>query len=254
MNDDSNSIAADPQIRVLITRPIHQTRHFEALLREAGLQPVSLPTIEIEYVRTSTELALNSQLIIFTSVNSVNGAHENQPLPWKFRGRIAAIGDATKNALSALNTKVDLVPAGSASSEALLSIVNEPPGSIVTIVRGDRGREKLYRELIDQGLTVQYLEVYKRKLPGYSDAAVNQLLSKSTPHIVSVTSDLGLENLLEIVPKAYRAPLFACPLVVNSHRCAGIAKARGFSNTIVVADPPGDLAQVSEISRLAQTL
>jgi len=251
VNDTFNNNAGDSQIKVLVTRPSHQTQRFAGLLKGAGLTPVFLPTIEIEFVKASIESAFNSNLIIFTSVNSVTGAHQNLPMPWSFKGSIAAIGNATKNALLNCQTKVDLVPSNGASSEALLATIDEPPGSVATIVRGDNGREKLYQALTDRGMSVQYLQVYKRKLPSYSQTTIDQLFAKGLPQIIAVTSDLGLLNLLKIVPAPYLHSLFKCPLVVNSDRCVISAKKAGFTNSIVVASPPGDFSQFTEISRLA---
>jgi len=251
VNDTINNNAGDSQVKVLVTRPSHQTQRFAGLLKDAGLTPVLLPTIEIEFVMASIESAFNSNLIIFTSVNSVTGAHQNLPMPWTFNGRIAAIGEATKNALLEYQNKVDLVPSIGSSSEALLATIDEPPGSTVTIVRGDHGREKLYQSLTYQGMSVQYLQVYKRKLPGYSQSTLDQLFAKGLPQMISVTSDLGLANLLKIVPAPYLPHLFKCPLVVNSDRCAISAKKAGFTNSIVVANPPGDISQFTEVSRLA---
>jgi len=59
-----------------------------------------------------------------------------------------------------------------------------------------------------------------------------------------------LTNLLSILPPDLIPSLLDKPLVVNSTRCAQLAKSHGFVAEIKVADPAGDTAQLSQILSL----
>lgn len=239
---------------VLVTRPSHQSSGFIQLLKDAGVKPISLPSIDISFVSADVSAALSSDLVIFTSANAVNGAAHNETLPCNYRGKIAAIGKATASALLDRGIRTDFVPDKAYGSEALLEMLSNDLDLSelkITIVRGDSGREKLHQVLSQSGAQVHYLQVYKRGLPVYTDAHLRSVFETGIPDIVSVTSDLGLRNLLKILPGQLHGSIKTCHLIVNSERCASFARDHGFNAKIVVAKPPGDESQVTEILRLA---
>ena len=249
-----NDLPRPSDIAVLVTRPEGQSAGFIKLLNEAGLSTVSLPTIEISFTDTDLTPALECDLIIFTSVNSVNGANQLISLPWQTNGKIAAIGTTTANALSKLNATVDVTPTDDASTEALLSAIDDVKDNRVAIVRGDSGRETLKQELAAAGAQVVYFCVYNRTIPNYTKAQLDQSFSAGLPDIISITSDLGLSNFIRLIPQELTAVLMQKPLVVNSQRCAEHARQAGFTAEIRVARPPGDKGQLPEILHLANGL
>ena len=141
-------------------------------------------------------------------------------------------------------------PETGASSEALLEVIGDVKNLAVTIVRGDTGRDALRAALTKRGATVRYLSVYQRKLPTYTKTEIQTLLKHGLPDVTSVTSDLGLHNLLAIIPNEFKAELFTKPLVVNSERCAKLARDLGFTADVLVADSPGNESQVKLITKL----
>jgi len=187
---------------VLVTRPAHQSAGFIDFLQAAGFSTVCLPTIEIEYVEADLTETLQSNLIIFTSVNSVIGANRCAPLPFQAEVNLAAIGTATQQKLESLNCTVEVVPRSGANSEALIQAIEEQLGDVtnlkITIIRGDKGREVLYTTLKERGAQVRYESVYVRKTPVYTKQELQTLADNGLPDIISVTSDLGLTNLLTI--------------------------------------------------------
>jgi len=251
-----NNPSAKPALSVLVTRPAHQSAGFADLLQTSGFSTVCLPTIEIEYVEADLTETLQSALIIFTSVNSVTGANRCTPLPFQSKIKLAAIGNATKRKLESLKSTVEITPRTGSGSEALLQAIEDVLGDVtnlkVTIVRGDRGREALYAGLKERGAQVRYESVYVRKTPVYTKQELQRLTDNGLPDLVSVTSDLGLTNLLTIIPEDLKPALLTRPLVVNSQRCQEIARREGFSAKILIADPPGDKAQLEAICKLAQ--
>ncbi len=248
MNNNTRSAAS-----VLVTRPAHQSSGFVSLLKDAGFGSVCVPTIEIDYIEADLTELLQSDLIIFTSANAVTGANKSTAMPFNSSTKIASIGKATTDALLSLQCRVDITPHSGASSEALLDVLDDVANLTVTIVRGDTGRDALRHALTERGATVRYQTVYKRKLPVYSKAELQKFFANGLPDVTSVTSDLGLGNLLKIIPDAHKTALFTRPLVVNSERCAELASDNGFSGDILVANPPGDEAQVNLISSLIRT-
>lgn len=239
---------------VLVTRPVHQSAGFVSLLESENLRVVQLPSIEIEFTPVDLTESLHSDLIIFTSVNSATGAYRSlqqfHNAQWSSTAKIAAIGHVTAHSLKAFNISVDVVPDKGASTEALLEVIGDVSNRSVTIFRGDSGREALYNTLTTRGAIVRYQSVYKRSTPDYPKARLDALLQQGLPDIISVTSDLGLTNLLSILPPDLIPSLLDKPLVVNSTRCAQLAKSHGFVAEIKVADPAGDTAQLSQILSL----
>lgn len=237
--------------RVLVTRPAHQSAQFIQQLEARGVHAVLLPTIEIEFESIDLTETQLSDLIIFTSANAVTGACHSDPFPWNSKAKIAAVGPATATLLEQLNCPVDIVPKSGASSEALLDTLSNEISTAanlkVTIVRGDSGRDKLFNALSAQGAKPRYQSVYKRRLPEYSKAHIDSVLKHGLPDVVSVTSDLGLKNLLAIIPAGFIQTLLSKPLVVNSKRCAQLAEEIGFSAEILIAEPPGDDSQLVKI-------
>jgi len=249
LNSNNSSTSAS----VLVTRPAHQSSELVKLLQDKGIASVCLPTIEIDYLDTDLTDTLQSDLIIFTSINAVTGANKSSSLPFNSNARIASIGKATTLALERLNCSVDVTPQTSASSEALLEVIGDVENLQITIIRGDTGRDALRTALTERGASVRYQAVYKRKLPSYTKTEIQALLLRGLPDVTLVTSDLGLHNLLTIMPDDLKAELFTKPLVVNSERCAKFARDEGFKAAVLIADPPGNEAQVKLITRFVDS-
>jgi len=224
------------------------------MLTNAGLVSHSLPTIEINFSDADLCEIDDFDLIIFTSVNAVTGAHRNRPLPWQTTAKTAAIGTVTAHALESLGTQVDLMPATGTSSEALLEVVGDVSNKKVAIVRGDTGRETLHDSLISRGAKVHYYGVYKRTIPNYTQSDLHKRFSAGLPDIISITSDLGLKHLMQLMPPQLKPELLQRALVVNSERCAKSAREFGFTASVLVADPPGDAGQLPKILYIANKL
>jgi len=244
-------------LRVLVTRPHHQARGFIDNIASLGGLVFHLPTIEIVY--RSHKLPLpDADLIVFTSVNAVIGAKLNGATFKTHKTQlIAAIGTATKSALHDAGFNNIVSPKTNGNSESLLALLEAHifPSMKITIVRGDSGRDVLRDSLLQLGAQVNYEEVYQRKLPALSsvDIPPAQLWQQASPDIVSVSSDLGLVNLIAMLPVNFHQQLFAKPLIVNSERCMQKALTEGFTAEILVADPPGDRGQVDQLTRYAQS-
>lgn len=262
-------------VRVLVTRPTHQSQLFIDLIKLHGGVPFPLPTISIEFEKKPLLLDGDTGMVIFTSVNAVIGANlaghqltdyknsdradslnRTNPAVDPAKPKIAAIGNATSQALRERGIRTILTPENKADSESLLEILKPQiqPGMKVVIVRGDSGRDFLRDSLLTIGACVQYVQVYRRNLPAMSRHEVAKVWHTANPDIVSISSDLGLANLITLLPDSLQQKLQVKPLVVNSNRCLHKARESGFSAAIKVASPAGDHGQIEQLIKLANTL
>ncbi len=241
---------------VIVTRPAHQASGFAARIAALDLKPILFPTIDIQLRKTTLKVTessvlINSGLWIFTSTNAVAGAIQCGVFRYRQQHKVACIGSATNAALQQAGIAPDFVPDISGTSENLIAYLEQAgmPEGAVTIVRGDGGRDLLKTSLQNSGHRVDYLDVYRRALP-VVDADVLQQTIAALPCMISVTSNQGLDNLLQLIPENAHAQLFASRLIVNSERGAITARTCGFNNTIEVAQPPGDSGQLATLEKL----
>src|SRR5687768_14893357 len=100
-------------IRVLITRPVHQAAALCQLIERHGGQAILLPTITIEFLDTRLKELSLQNIAIFISPNAVQAAHslmQKQEVVWPKNLVIAAVGASTAQALDELGLTVTLVP------------------------------------------------------------------------------------------------------------------------------------------------
>lgn len=240
---------SNTKVRVLVTRPKHQQSHFLNSCKEAGLDTITLPCIDI--LPVECDLNKNhvdqSRLIFFTSRNAVEFAHNILPLPWA-GARVYAIGRATERVLGKLGQELVHPPVEPYTSEAFLQWYNtQTPIDSALIIKGMGGRDLIESHLQSNGAKVIVKPVYKRVMPVVSDAERRRIFVDTPAHIISITSDDVLRNLVNIAGPDYANILHATQLVVNSERCAEMAVRLGFDLSPKVAHPPGDVGQMAAI-------
>lgn len=241
---------------VLVTRPRAQAKGLCDLIGAAGGRAIAFPTIEIEAAadpeRARGLLAAPADLLFFTSRNAVDYAltlFHGGVLP--ARPRLAAVGQATAEALTAAGRAPDLVPEGRYDSESLLSLpeLQELGGLRAVIVRGEGGRPLLGETLKARGAEVAYAEVYRRALPEVEPAALLAGWGQEV-QLVTATSGEILDNLLRLLGEAGRERLLATPLAVVSDRTRQDALRLGFAR-VELAERADDPALVQALCRLA---
>jgi len=245
--------------RVLVTRPAHQAENLCLLIAQQGGEAIRFPTLEIVAIDDCPKISTlltnpdRFQWLVFISANAVNFALKANggkigavKLP-----RIAAIGNATAQALKSAGLPVDLVPKNGYDSESLLAMpqLELHQGQRCLIARGQGGRDELAAVFRKNGIEVEYLEVYKRIIPETDKTPVISLLASNNLDFITITSGEALQNLLTMLGKKYHEPLFAIPLVVVSARIRNIAAQMGFKR-IAVADNPSDAAIVDTVTTL----
>jgi len=236
--------------KLLITRPIAQQEPFAGNCRDLGFDTVALPCIEIIPVDAALPMPLinSAELILFTSRNAVVAAHRLQPLPWP-DARIEAIGNATADALIEFGQPLARPPTPPYTSEAFLDThkSDEPQISRLLLIKGEGGRDLIERTLGFVGVQISVVPVYRRARPEFDATS----LDWASLDIISVTSDEILRNLMDLAGTGHTPLLKQLPLVVNSQRCAALAKELGFTHPALIASPAGNTGQTIRLKAWA---
>jgi len=220
-------------IGIVITRPREPAEALAVALAREGAKPIVFPALAIEDVAPSpnTLEALgnlaNAALAIFVSAHAVEKgvpaarAHG----AWPEGLRVAAVGEATAEALRNSGFARVISPAERHDSEGLLALpeLADVRGRRVLIFRGEGGRERMREELEARGATVAYVECYRRVRPRADAAPLIAAWKRGEVQAVSALSGETLENFVEMMGPA-GAPLLAGAALVVPHEA--IAKHR----------------------------
>lgn len=243
---------------VLVTRPAHQAENLCHLITEQRGVAIRFPTLAIVAVDNAgaiqnTLAHLDKyQWLVFISANAVR-MHSYYVDDGRIKKsgavQIAAIGRVTAQALALAGLPVDLVPENGYDSEALLAMpqMQQMDGQHCLIVRGEGGRDELATTLRNRGAYVDYLDVYKRIIPGIDRSEVSLLLAKNNLDVITITSGEALQNLLIMLEEKHHQRLLAIPLVVVSNRIRQIAADMGFKR-IAVTNSPSDEAILETVT------
>jgi len=198
--------------RIVVTRAKDQADSLSAPLRQLGAEVVELPTIEIQpapdYAALDAAIARLPEYdwLIFTSVNGVrffldrldHGAADLRAI----RGKLCAIGPATRDALQQFHLKVDVM-AEQYVAEGLLKTLGDfdfagagkPGGARVLIARAAVARDILPDELRRRGAVVDVVEAYRTGAPADLAARAADVLAAKTDWI-TFTSSSTASNLI----------------------------------------------------------
>jgi uroporphyrinogen-III synthase len=229
-------------LRVLVTRPAHQNEELCRLISQAGGIGIPLPMllivppINVKAARLRLQRLAEFDIAIFISRNAVEQAFElldSAALPPG--PALAAVGAATATALKSRGCEAILMPETDFSSEGLLmlNVLREVRGRRIAIIRGEGGRELLAAELQRRGATVEAMEIYRRQPPAISPAEWQAVFSPAAPDLLTASSTLVLQNLLELIPNDYRNSLVHRPLAVLGERSREYALQQGFQNVYI---------------------
>lgn len=243
---------------VLITRAKHQAAGLCDLIEQLDGRPICLPAIEILAPEHSEQLhgvmtqMQTFHMAIFVSANAVHWGLKQIPggrLPERIA--IAAVGQATAQALNDAGYTVNLMPQKGFDSEALLATselgTERVTDKRILIFRGEDGRPLLGDTLVQRGAEVVYAAVYRRSCPAPSDD-FDLAVRDGNLHLITATSNAILDNLILLFGEAQRERLLRTPLIVISARMRAHARSLGW-NQVFVADRPDDQAIVATICR-----
>ena len=224
--------------RLLLTRPAEESTALAATLAEAGVFSSTLPLLEIEALPVTPEqqatfAALQRYCaVIVVSKPAARLALQQLIAPWP-RMPWFSVGAATAQILADHGLDVHYPPAGD-DSEALLELpaLREAvarPGARVLIVRGEGGRGLLAQRLRELGVSVDYLELYRRLLPAHDTGALARRIELERLNGLVVSSGQGFLHLQALAgsdwPEVAQLPLFVpSPRVYEMARAAGAEK------------------------------
>ncbi len=235
-------------MRVLVTRPEQEARHWVDALRAKGFDAQPLPLIEIARLSPAAGLIAawehlaQFRAVMFVSGNAVRHFFDARPrsLGWPAQARAWSPGIGTRRALLAAGVaahQIDAPPADAAQfdSETLWHVVARQvrSGDRVLIVRGadaegnNSGRNWLADQVEAAGAQVEVLAVYQRQPPRLSDSELAQLkqVAGDTGCAWLFSSSQAIAHLRALLPEQDWSRNRA---VATHPRIAGAARSLGF--------------------------
>lgn len=242
---------------IVITRPRAAAEALAAELTHAGARPFVFPALAIEDLPWSDRIEAtlarlgHAAWAIFVSANAVEKglAAARRAGAWPASVRVAAVGEATAQALKDEGIGDVLAPHERHDSEALLEMapLQSVRGQRVVIFRGEGGRERLKDGLEARGAQVEYAECYRRVRPAADPAPLLQAWSCGQVQAVSVLSGETLDNFLAMIGAEGARLAAATPLFVPHAAVARHPGASHFSR--VVATGHGTPALIDALAK-----
>jgi uroporphyrinogen III methyltransferase/synthase len=196
--------------RVVVTRAKGQADALSSRLDALGAGTIEMPTIEIQPAadyepldRGISELTTYDWLI-FTSVNGVKYFLERLDRSLSdfrsFRGRICAIGPATKAAIEALHLKVDLIGKEYVAEGLLKAFaIHQLEGTRILLPRAAVARDVVPDNLRTRGAHVDVVEAYRTVLPeNAAERAKTIFTGKRKPDWITFTSSSTVQNFVSV--------------------------------------------------------
>jgi uroporphyrinogen-III synthase len=232
------------QWRVLITRPTADSTVLAALLAEQQIYSSSLPLLEIQALPETPEqrtLMLNLEHYCAVIVVSKPAAHlglqrvdQYWPQP-PAEQQWFSVGAGTGRILADYGLSVSWPEHGD-DSEALLALPKfldalNTANPRILIMRADTGRDFLAEQLKQRGIQVDFLALYRRRLPVYPTGILIERIHQEHLNGLVVSSEQGLRHLIELAGDAWPT-LTSLRLFVPSPRVADIAQELGAQHVI----------------------
>lgn len=229
--------------RLLLTRPADESAALAQVLADVGIFSSSLPLLEIEPVPLKAAHRgliahldhFNAVIVVSKPAARLGLALLDQSWPVPPTQPWFTVGEGTAQLLRDHYLDVSW-PAQGDDSEALLKLPKLQqavalPGSRVLIMRGEEGRELLAERLRQLGASVDYLPLYRRKLPLYLPSTLAERVKAERLNALVVSSGQGFEHLRQLAGQAW-PELAQMPLFVPSPRVAELARLAG-ARTVV---------------------
>jgi len=222
--------------RVLTTRPLGQGDDLDALIQAAGGSSLRVPTIRIgpplswQPLDDAIRHTDTFDWIVFASGNGVRsfvGRLREAGLDGRALGtvRLAAIGPATRQELDRAGFVCDLTP-DLFRSEGIVAACGHVPGTArFLLVRANRGRDLMRRELEALGHVVTEVPAYSSEPIETLDAASTAAIDQSPVDWITVTSSLIAESAVRLFGQRIRQWRIASlsPITTAALRSHGIA-------------------------------
>ena len=247
----------------MVTRPAHLATELIDAIQQQGGEVICYPTVIIEPIDSPAQrqhhqqLISQSDLVILISKNAIEYAHKLIDHTLLTERTLAVVGQkSADHFFSLFQHPVDIIPTISFDSEGLLATTELQSGSIksknIVIIRGEGGREHLANRLRERGAIVDYLELYRRKIPEGSDRSPDPDWQSGNIDVVITSSNAILENLYAMTSDENRDALLKTPQIVASQRGQKVAAQLGFHYDAFVAENATTEAMLSALVKWHQ--
>ena len=196
--------------RIIITRAAAQAAELSGPLRELGADAIELPVIELapldDYTALDTAIGQleTYDWLVFTSTNAVDYFLRRLAASGRdtraVRGRICAIGPATRARLEAVHLRPDLVP-DEAIAEGVASAFAgfDMTGKRVLLPRAAAARELIPQTLDAMGAHLDIADAYRNIIPADAAARIRECLaSRRRIDWITFTSGSTVKNWLSL--------------------------------------------------------
>ena len=231
---------------VIVTRPAAQSHAVARMIEAIGGRAILFPALEIsahQPAAQSRAALAEADIAIFISANAVAFGLRYAKENLLKNLQLAAIGNATAQALKNQGYGDIIVPESGADSEALLATaaLQAVAGKEIVIFRGVGGRETLRSALCQRGAKVAYIECYTRRAPAVSTSAVADLIDRDDIAAIHVLSRETLENFCTMIGPENAATLRHKPLFVPHPAVLEGARMLGFGDVTITGFGDGGL-------------
>ena len=189
--------------RVVVTRAREQADLLAAHLSALGAAVIELPAIEIRPPADPgpMERAIATlpayDWIIFTSANGVRRFIERVPDVRLLRGKICAIGPATRAAIEELRLRVELMGHEYVAESLVAAFAAHAlQGQRVLLPRAAVARDLVPIELTKRGAQVDVVEAYRTVAPDDLGARIRNAWSAHRPDAITFTSSSTVKNFV----------------------------------------------------------
>ncbi len=245
--------------RVLVTRATDQAGELVSALRDAGLDPIPVPTIAIEFEPPRGDLDAAARVLhtyAWVVITSANGARailkaaERVFTPLE-TSRFAALGSATRSVLERQGIAVDFQPSHS-STIAMAAELPVGPGEEVLIVRGDLANEELAVTLRARGAEVDDVIAYRTREAPEGSRGLLRAATADGPIVAAVfTSGSTVRGLLSL-GQAESIDVRSFPAVCIGPETADEAGTAGFRILAVAPTPDSAALAAATATALAR--
>jgi uroporphyrinogen III methyltransferase/synthase len=188
--------------RVVVTRAREQAHSLAARISALGAAVIELPTIEIRPPAETGPLDCaianlpSYDWLIFTSANGVRAFIDRLPDLRALRGKICAIGPATRAAIEALHLKADLMGEEYVAESLVTAFAAHPMEcKRVLLPRAAVARDLVPVELSKRGAKVDVVEAYRTVAPENLGARIRGAFERK-PDAITFTSSSTVKNFV----------------------------------------------------------
>jgi len=244
--------------RILVTRAAEQAQELVSALRDAGLEPVAVPTITVELEPPGGDLdraVSHLHTYAWVVITSANGAHAIIEAAGRGASELgapswAAIGPPTRRVLEHAGIEVQFQPRRSRGS-AMAAELPIIAGDRILVIRGDLADEELAVALRARAAEVDEVIAYRtREAPEASGSLLRLALGAGPIDAVVFTSGSTVRGLVALA-RAEKLDVSAIPAVCIGPETAARARDADFSVLAVSRRPEASALAATTVQALA---